>query len=183
MTYFKTRIRTLAALKINGYSPYMEARLRRSGAPVRRISRTADGGRTARTGDLRARFHVALIPEQQTFAHMHESLKWEALAPLAELPHGYLLAESDPATYAYLAPLLRRGTRGRGSRRRSFTSAPTSRSIWAAAARRARRKCSPSHVNRVAAMRDAANGARPMIWDDAVQADPVDSRACSRSAR
>jgi len=30
-----------------------------------------------------------------------------SLAPLAELPHGYLLAASDPATYAYLEPLLR----------------------------------------------------------------------------
>ena len=112
---------------------------------------------------------------------MHETLKWEELAPLAELPHGYLLAESDPATYAYLDPAAARRSWRPPVRRRSFTSAPTSRSISAAAARRARPQVFAAHVNRVAAI-VGTTATRPMIWDDAIQADPSILHADLRSA-
>ena len=107
MRYAKERIRTLASLKINGWSPYMEQVF---ADPRHPFVAWPNGWTAAQLRELAAyarRFHVTLIPEQQTFAHMHETLKWEQLAPLAELPHGYLLAESDPGTYAYLEPLVR----------------------------------------------------------------------------
>jgi len=89
MTYFKTRIRTLAALKINGYSPYMEAVFADPAHPFVGLPERLTANELHELAVYARTFHVALIPEQQTFAHMHESLKWEALAPLAELPHGY----------------------------------------------------------------------------------------------
>ena len=102
---------------------------------------------------------------------MHDALKWETLAPLAELPHGYLLAESDPRTYAYLEPLLRAETGGGRADARSFTSMPTSRSDLGRGRTPRSAQVFAAHVNRVAAI-VAAGGARPMIWDDAIQADP-----------
>ncbi len=170
MTYFKTRIRTLAAWKINGYSPYMEAAFDDPAHPMVAFPERLTAAELHELATYARRFHVALIPEQQTFAHMHETLKWEEFAGLAELPHGYLLAESDPATYAYLAPLLRAELAaadrppffhlgadepldlGRGR-------TPRSAAVFAA------------HVNRVAAI-VASGTTRPMIWDDAIQADP-----------
>ncbi len=107
MEYAKERIRGLASLKINGWSPYMEQVVVDPRYP---FVAWPNGWTTAQLHELAVyarRFHVTLIPEQQTFSHMHESLKWEALAPLAELPHGYLLAESDPRTYRYLIPLIK----------------------------------------------------------------------------
>jgi hexosaminidase len=170
MAYFKTRIRTLAALKINGYSPYMEATFADPAHPFVAFPERLTASELHALAAYARTYHVALIPEQQTFAHMHESLKWEALAPLGELPHGYLLAESDPATYAYLAPLLRAEMAAAGPTPFFHVGAdepldlgrgrtPRSAQVFAA------------HVNRVAAI-VSANGARPLIWDDAIQADP-----------
>jgi hypothetical protein len=169
MAYFETRIRTLAALKINGYSPYMEQVFDDPAHPMVAFPERLTAAQLHALAVYARTFHVALIPEQQTFAHMHETLKWEEFAGLAELPHGYLLAESDPATYAYLAPLLRAELAaadrppffhvgadepldlGRGR-------TPRSAAVFAA------------HVNRVAAIVGGAT--RPVIWDDAIQADP-----------
>ena len=115
------------------------------------------------------RFHVTLIPEQQTFAHMHESLKWEQLAPLAELPHGYLLAESDPATYAYLEPLVKGVVAA--TKPVPFVHVGADEPIDLGRGRTPRTaQVFADHVKRVAAF-VAGSGARPMIWDDAIQQD------------
>jgi hexosaminidase len=170
MRYFEERIRTLASFKINGYSPYMENVFDDPRYPIVAFPERLTAAQLHHLAVYARRFHVTLIPEQQTFAHMHEVLKWEQLAPLAELPHGYLLAESDPATYAYLLPLIRAELAaaapvpffhlgadepidlGRGR-------TPRTPQVFAA------------HVRQVAAPVIAA-GARPMIWDDAIQSDP-----------
>ncbi len=174
LAYFEERIRGLAALKINGYSPYMEQVFVDPRAPYVANANGITAGELRALTTYARRFHVTLIPEQQTFAHMHETLKWETFAPLAELPHGYLLAPSDPGTYAYLEPLLRAERAavgnvpyfhvgsdepldlGRGRSTEATTKAGVSQAFAA-------------HVNRVAAL---VAPARPMIWDDAIQRDP-----------
>ena len=170
MAYFKTRIRTLAGLKINGYSPYMESVFDDPAHPYVAFPERLTASELHELAGYARRFHVALIPEQQTFAHMHEALKWEQLAPLAELPHGYLLAESDPRTYAYLTPLLRAEMAAVGPAPFFHIGADEPLDLG-----RGRTPRSPqvfaAHVNRVAAV-VSANGSRPMIWDDAVQSDP-----------
>jgi hypothetical protein len=170
MTYFKRRISTLAALKINGYSPYMEQVFADPAHPYVAFPERLTAGELRELAAYARVYHVALIPEQQTFAHMHEALKWETLAPLAELPHGYLLAESDPATYAYLEPLLRAELAAVGATPFFHVGADEPLDLG-----RGRTPRSPqvfaAHVNRVAAI-VSARGARPLIWDDAIQADP-----------
>ncbi len=169
MAYFKTRIRTLAGLKINGYSPYMESVFDDPAHPYVAFPERLTAAELHELATYARTFHVALIPEQQTFAHMHETLKWEALAPLAELPHGYLMAESDPRTYTYLAPLVRAELAATGPTPFFHIGADEPLDLG-----RGRTPRSPqvfaAHVNRVAAM--VTGTVRPMIWDDAVQADP-----------
>jgi len=171
MAYFKTRIRTLAGLKINGYSPYMEAAFADPAHPFVAFPERLTASELRELAVYARKYHVALIPEQQTFAHMHESLKWEALAPLAELPHGYLLAESDPATYAYLTPLLRAEMAAAGPTPFFHVGADEPLDLGRGRTPRSAQTFA-AHVNRVAAI-VSANGARPMIWDDAIQADPT----------
>ena len=89
MRYFKERIRTIAAFKMNGYSPYMEHTFV---APSDPLPAPADGITPSELRELDVyarRFHVALIPDQQTFAHMHNTLRVESYAEAAELPHGF----------------------------------------------------------------------------------------------
>jgi hexosaminidase len=169
MGYAKQRIRTLASLKINGWSPYMEQTF---ADPRHPFVAWPNGWNAAQLHQLSVyarRFHVTLIPEQQTFAHMHETLKWEQLAPLAELPHGYLLAESDPATYAYLEPLVKGVVAA--TQPVPFVHVGADEPIDLGRGRTPRTaKVFAEHVKRVAAF-VAGSGARPMIWDDAIQQD------------
>lgn len=170
MDYFKTRIRTLASLKINGYSPYMEASFADPAHPIVAFPERLTAAELRELVAYARIFHVTLIPEQQTFAHMHETLKWETYAGLAELPHGYLMAESDPATYAYLEPLLRAELAAAG--RVPFFHVGADEPLDLGRGRTLRTAdVFAAHVNRAGAIVRAA-GARPMIWDDAIQADP-----------
>src|SRR5262249_662634 len=100
-------IRALAALKINGYSPYMEHVFADAAHPIVAPEDPVTPRQLRELRDYAARFHVALIPEQQTFAHMHETLRWEQFSPMAELPHGWLLSPAVAQTYDYLSSLLR----------------------------------------------------------------------------
>ncbi|MBV8749536.1 MAG: family 20 glycosylhydrolase [Candidatus Eremiobacteraeota bacterium] len=169
MAYAKERIRTLASLKINGWSPYMEMVVADPRTP---FVAWPNGWTPAQLHELAVyarRFHVTLIPEQQTFAHMHESLKWEALAPLAELPHGYLLAESDSRTYAYLEPLVKSVVEA--AKPTPFVHLGSDEPIDLGRGRTARTpQTFADHVKHVASFL-AGSGARPMIWDDAIQQD------------
>jgi hexosaminidase len=169
MEYAKQRIRTLASLKINGWSPYMEQVV---ADPRHPFVAWPNGWSAAQLHELAVyarRFHVTLIPEQQTFAHMHESLKWEQLAPLAELPHGYLLAQSDPATYAYLEPLVKGVVAA--TRPVPFVHLGADEPIDLGRGRTPRTpQVFADHVKGVASFL-AGSGARPMIWDDAIQQD------------
>jgi hypothetical protein len=170
MRYFKERIRTLAGFKINGWSPYMEQVFFDPAHPYVAFPNALRAAQFRELAAYARFYHVTLVPQQQTLAHMHETLKYERLAPLAELPHGYLMSPSDAQTYAYLEPLLRAELAAAGPVPFFHLGAdepldlgrgrtPRSAQVFAA------------HVDRLSAV-VAASGARPMIWDDAIQQDP-----------
>ncbi len=170
MAYFKARIRGLAAFKINGYSPYVEQVFADPQHPIVAFPERLTAAELRELAVYARRFHVALIPEQQTFAHMHESLKYEQLAPLAELPHGYLLAESDPRTYAYLGPLIHAELAAAGATPFFHIGADEPLDLGRGRTPRTAQVFA-DHVTRVAALL-GPHGPAPMIWDDAVQSDP-----------
>lgn len=176
MRYFKERIRTIAAFKMNGYSPYMEHVFL---DPRNPLPAPPDGITPAQLRELAVyarQYHVSFIPEQQSFAHMHNTLRWEEYAPAAELPHGYLMSPVSPLTYGYLQEVIadelaavphpaffhigsdEPSDLGRGQTKAAVT-AQGDAAVYAA------------HVSRVSRM-IAKSGARVMIWDDAIQKHP-----------
>jgi hypothetical protein len=89
----KSVIRTLAEYKMNMLSLYMEHVFEYSHAP----GITREGG--AITAELMKRiieygrqYHVELLPQQQTFGHLHHVLKVERYAGMAEIPFGRVLS-------------------------------------------------------------------------------------------
>jgi hypothetical protein len=177
MRYFKERIRTLAAFKMNGYSPYMEHVFVDPHHPLPAPLDGITPGELRELDAYAARFHVALIPEQQTFAHMHETLKYERYAPLAELPHGYLLSPAAPGGQAYVRDLIadelaavphppffhigsdEPSDLGRG-RSKALVDAQGEGPVYA------------GHVVDTARFVIAHGGGRPLIWDDALARHP-----------
>ncbi len=177
MRYFRERIRTIASFKMNGYSPYIEHVFV---DPKHPLPAPLDGITPAELRELARyaqRFHVAFIPEQQTFAHMHETLKLERYAGLAELPHGYLLSPAVSASDAYARELIadeliavgqppffhigsdEPSDLGRG-RAKALVEANGEGAVYT------------KHVVDTANFVLAHGGGRPMIWDDALARHP-----------
>ena len=167
MRYFQERIRGLAALKINGYSIYMEHVFADAAHPLVAPADPITPAQLRELRDYAARFHVALVPEQQTLAHMHETLRWEQFGALSTPPHAWLLSPANAVTYAYLTPLLR--AIGAAAGGVPFFHLGSDEPLELRSANVA--KVFAAHVTRVESI-IRPFGARPMIWDDAIQQNP-----------
>jgi hexosaminidase len=104
LDFQKKQIRTLAAYKINFFSPYFEHTLAYDSNPL-----IAQPGGALSHADVKelvtyaASYHVDIIPEQEAFGHLHHVLKYEIYSPLGETPHGHVLAPGQPGSL----PLIR----------------------------------------------------------------------------
>jgi hypothetical protein len=176
MRYFEERIRTIAAFKMNGYSPYMEHVFV---SPTDPLPAPLDGITPAQLRELAAyarRFHVALIPEQQTFAHMHNTLRVERYAAAAELPHGFLLAPNVPLSMEYLTRVIAQELQAVGNPPFFHIGSDETATLGLGqtAAYVASRGRSAAYADHVVAMNRliAPSGARIMLWDDGIENDP-----------
>jgi len=104
MEFLKREIRTLAAYKLNTFSPYFEHTFAYASTPVAAFpggSMTPDEAREL--VEYAAHYHITVIPEQEAFGHLHNVLKFEQYSPLSETPHGAVLAPGDPGTVPEIA--------------------------------------------------------------------------------
>jgi hexosaminidase len=93
LEFQKQQIRTLAAYKVNVYSPYFENTMSYSANPLPGLP----GGSMTKAEEKELvsyalKYHITVIPEQEAFGHLHHVLTFEQYAPLAETPHGNVLA-------------------------------------------------------------------------------------------
>ena len=99
LDFQKTLVRTLAAYKLNLYSPYFEDTQQYASNPL-----FAPPGGSISAADARelvayaARYHVTVVPDQEAFGHLHHNLLVEQYQPLAETPHGAVLAPGQPGS-------------------------------------------------------------------------------------
>ncbi|HZH30181.1 MAG TPA: glycoside hydrolase family 20 zincin-like fold domain-containing protein [Pyrinomonadaceae bacterium] len=102
--YIKRQLRTLAAFKMNMHSFYMEHTFASRSHPL-----IAPEGGSLKPAEIRElvayarRFHVELVPEQQTFGHLHKALKFEKYNELAEVPYGDMLSPQQEGSFRLVA--------------------------------------------------------------------------------
>jgi hexosaminidase len=93
LEFQKKLIRTLAAYKINVYSPYFENTQQYAQNP---LPAPPEGSISADDASelvaYAARFHITIIPEQEAIGHLRKMLQWETYADVAETPHGAVLS-------------------------------------------------------------------------------------------
>jgi hypothetical protein len=102
--YIKRQIRTEAFFKLNMHSFYMEHTFASESNPL--IGPEGGSLTPAEIRDLVAyarHYHVELVPEQQTFGHLHKALRLEKYADLAEMPYGDVLSPQQEGTYKLIA--------------------------------------------------------------------------------
>ncbi len=103
LDFQKEQIRTLAAYKVNVFSPYFENTLYYAGNAV-----PAPPGGAMTHEQVKelvayaARYHIDVIPEQEAFGHLHHVLKYDLYGDLAETPHGNVLAPGQPGSMALI---------------------------------------------------------------------------------
>ena len=103
LEFEKKLIRTIAAYKINLYSPYFEHTAAYASNPL--IAPPGGGISAADAAALVAYarpYHVTIVPEQEAFGHLRNALIWEQYQPLVETPHGAVLAPGQPGSIALI---------------------------------------------------------------------------------
>lgn len=99
LEYQKKIVRTIAAYKCNLYSPYFENTQQYASNPL-----IAPPGGSVSAEDVRElvayakQYHITIVPEQEAFGHLRHALVNEQYAPLAETPHGAVLAPGQPGS-------------------------------------------------------------------------------------
>jgi hexosaminidase len=102
--YIKKQLRTFAAFKLNMHSFYMEHVFKSSAHPL-----IGPEGGSLTPDEIRdlvsyaRRYHIELVPEQQTFGHLHKALRIEKYSQLAEMPNGDVLSPQQEGSYKLVA--------------------------------------------------------------------------------
>ncbi|HEV7798001.1 MAG TPA: beta-N-acetylhexosaminidase [Pyrinomonadaceae bacterium] len=104
VAYIKRQLRTFAAFKLNLHSFYMEQTFASISHPL-----IGPAGGSLTPEEIRElvayarRYHIELVPEQQTFGHLHKALKLEKYNELAETPYGDVLSPQQEGSYKLIA--------------------------------------------------------------------------------
>jgi hexosaminidase len=102
--YIKRQLRTFAMFKLNMHSFYMEHTFQSKAHPL-----IGPEGGSLTPDEIRElvayakSYHIELVPEQQTFGHLHKALKYEKYNSLAETPYGDVLSPQQEGTYKLVA--------------------------------------------------------------------------------
>jgi hexosaminidase len=185
MRYFEERIRTIAAFKMNGYSPYMENVFASPSDPLPAPFDGITPSELRALARYAARYHVALIPEQQSFGHMHNTLRVEQYANAAEFPHGMLLAPGSSLASAYVQRIIGQELRAVGPVPFFHIGSDETSTLGEGATQdyvAAHGGVSNVYAEHINAMATLVAPARVMLWDDGIENDPTIMAHLPRSA-
>lgn len=106
LAFQKKIIRTIAAYKDNLYSPYFENTQQYASNPLAAPPGGAMTAQDARELVAYAKqYHVLVVPDQEAFGHLRHMLVYEQYQPLAETPHGAVLAPGQPGSLTVIGQM------------------------------------------------------------------------------
>lgn len=107
LDYMKEQIRVLSEYKINMYALYMEDVFALPDEPIATPQRGALTPAEMKELVAYARqYYVTIVPELETFGHLHNVLRYDIYSQLAEIPHGAVLTPTQAGTYDFLGKMI-----------------------------------------------------------------------------
>jgi len=106
LKFMENQIRVLAGFKLNMYALYMEDVFT---VPGNGIFAPPDA---LTTDEIRAlvsyaqKYYVTVVPELETYGHLHNVLRYDVYSQLAEVPHGSVLTPTQPGSYDLLGKMI-----------------------------------------------------------------------------
>jgi hexosaminidase len=105
LEFQKKLMRTLAAYKVNIYSPYFEHTQQYASNPLMAPPGSVTAAEAAELVAYARQYHITVVPEQEAFGHLHHNLAWEQYQTLAETPHGAVLAPGQAGSVALITQM------------------------------------------------------------------------------
>lgn len=93
--YIKRQLKTFAYLKMNMHSLYMEHIFGSEKHPLITSRGSLTKAEIKELVEYAKQLHIELVPEQQTFGHLHKALKFETYNRYAETAYGDVLDPND----------------------------------------------------------------------------------------
>ena len=106
LAFMEKQIRVLAGYKLNLYALYMEDVFTVAG---NQIFAPPDALSPEEIKELVAyakKYYVTIVPELETFGHVHNILRYDLYSDLAEIPHGSVLTPTQPGSYDLIGKLV-----------------------------------------------------------------------------
>jgi len=106
LKFMEKQIRVLAGYKLNMYALYMEDVFT---VPGNQIFAPRDALTTGEITALVAfaqKYYVTIVPELETYGHLHNILRYDIYSQLAEVPHGSVLTPTQPGSYDLLGKMI-----------------------------------------------------------------------------
>jgi hexosaminidase len=105
LEFEKRMIRTIAAYKVNLYSPYFEHTQQYVSNPLMAPPGSITAEEAIELVAYAKLYHITIIPEQEAFGHLHNSMTWEQYQPLVETAHGAVLAPGQPGSVSLITQM------------------------------------------------------------------------------
>ena len=105
--YAKKQVKILSEYKMNGYSIYSENLYESKKDPaINAYGGTVTADEMAELIAFAKQYHVEIIPQQQTFGHLHYVLRQERYADLGEKHGSQILSPEEPESYRFIGDYL-----------------------------------------------------------------------------
>ena len=106
LKFMENQIRVLAGFKINMYALYMEDVFT---VPGNGLFAPPDALTADEIRDLVSyaqKYYVTVVPELETYGHLHNVLRYDVYSQLAEVPHGSVLTPTQPGSYDLIGKMI-----------------------------------------------------------------------------